>query len=584
MRVGRAGPGAPTVKTSCSRSQLATHRRASTRRPDCGSGQPRCGGGPCRARDRRHRSRSCWSAACPARSCATRCPRSSRTRSSPGCCAGSGSSRRRAIRSGRCSRCATSGPTRSSGDASRQDLDPGIAREGVATVAAAVRATRTRRCCWRRTCTPATSWRPSASHGWSSTPSPTSATPTTTHCSTCSTARSGWRPTRSGLAHRDGRPAELDADRFLQWLFARAVVEHEWWPDGEMASRRALAPLTPRTRVPAARGRHAAAPPHRGAHGRVPQAADGERPEAAGRRLDGVGPDRGEALLEQGGEDNGVIGDVTGGRQGVRRRGRDGFGAAARGSAPRARRAGPGGGHSRQRPACGRRRTAARPRRHSHRSRRARRPAPTAAPASTYARLMAQPTLRAGAPPAQRARPRRQRSTRAAGRAPAPARPACPRRRAAAARSAPASARECVGGRGCDRRTARALGDGDPVGDPLADPDGVDGRRGQQRGERGHVGRRARRPAGPSAVPVLRVRGDRGGVGGRERADLVGDPTGQPLVGGEPGHPDAWVSRCRRRPGAARRRRERCAGTVRRPGRRSWVAILPRRGDAGLGR
>ena len=33
-----------------------------------------------------------------------------------------------------------------------------------------------------------------------------------------------------GFAHRIADLLELDADRLLRWLFARSVVEHEWWP------------------------------------------------------------------------------------------------------------------------------------------------------------------------------------------------------------------------------------------------------------------------------------------------------------------------------------------------------------------
>ena len=33
-----------------------------------------------------------------------------------------------------------------------------------------------------------------------------------------------------GLAHRMADLLDLDADRLLRWLFARSVVEHQWWP------------------------------------------------------------------------------------------------------------------------------------------------------------------------------------------------------------------------------------------------------------------------------------------------------------------------------------------------------------------
>ena len=215
---------------------------------------------------------------------------------------------RRVIRSGRCRRCATNGPT---------STPPSLTRGSTqASPATACRCSAT----WPvhadqsvllpPTCTAATSWPRAASPGWSSTPSPMSAIPATTSCSTCSTARSGWRPTPSGLPVGWQTWPSSTRDRVVQWLFARCVQESPDWPGMADVARR-LAPALSvgqdaRSGSPGngtLPPRHAAA---RTAASRRPPI--GQRAQVARQRLDRVGPYGGEPLLEQGGEHDGVIG------------------------------------------------------------------------------------------------------------------------------------------------------------------------------------------------------------------------------------------------------------------------------------
>ena len=76
-------------------------------------------------------------------------------------------------------------------------IDPGLARAGIALFRS-LSGTADGQCCCAPTCTPTTSWPHGGSRGWSSIPSRMRAIPPTTSCSTCSTARTGWPPTRPG--------------------------------------------------------------------------------------------------------------------------------------------------------------------------------------------------------------------------------------------------------------------------------------------------------------------------------------------------------------------------------------------------
>ena len=204
--------------------------RDEARKP-AGLGRSGHGAAVRRPRRRRHDQPCCSNAPGPAPSWAARCPRRSRTASSPGCCGGSGSSRRPATAfrpltemceawareheehpAPHASTPASSRPGWSSGGQPADHRRPrGAAAHrparrqhpgGRARAVAGDRPEAVRR---------RPGVRPDAAHA--QLPRPADA------------------PTRTGWSSGWPTCARLDRERLRLWLFARCVVESPWWPD-----------------------------------------------------------------------------------------------------------------------------------------------------------------------------------------------------------------------------------------------------------------------------------------------------------------------------------------------------------------
>ncbi len=126
--------------------------------------------------------------------------KSSRTSWWPACCGGCGGSRHPGIAPGRCRPGVRrlGGRVRCEVATGTALLDPGLVRDGTALFRA-LPATADRSVLLLTASMPTTSWRPSGSPGWPSTPSPTSGIPSTTLSNTSSTARSDSAPILAAL-------------------------------------------------------------------------------------------------------------------------------------------------------------------------------------------------------------------------------------------------------------------------------------------------------------------------------------------------------------------------------------------------
>ena len=126
-------------------------------------------------------------------------------------------------RSAHSSRCATTGQTVSSASWQRDEVTgsiPALARDGADLFRSLPATASDGALALHRPPRRERPGRRSGSHGWSSTPSPSSATRPTTRSSITSTARTAWSPTRWRSPPAWRACSGLDAERLLLWLFA----------------------------------------------------------------------------------------------------------------------------------------------------------------------------------------------------------------------------------------------------------------------------------------------------------------------------------------------------------------------------